>query len=340
MPVGERQEYWIEESIKNESFEDTYTIGKELGSGATSKVYKCVHKGTQQPWAVKIINKKVDRKVVRTEIGILLNIHHDNVIRMKEIYETPTQILLVLELVTGGELFDRIVNRGSYTEKDAAYAVKEMLVAVQYLHNKGVIHRDLKPENLLYESLSSNAKLKIADFGLSKIVDSQVTTNTVCGTPGYCAPEVVKGCNYNQQVDLWSIGVIAYILLCGYEPFYHEDEREMYKKILKGDFMFDSPYWDNITENAKDLIKKLLIINPENRITVDVALNHDWVKGRGASGEHMEDAQSNIKKFNARRKLKALTDIGMVLAGQQMAMHTQQTSTSDVSMQICQDAME
>lgn len=340
MPIkDERQDYWIEESIKNRPFEETYTISKELGCGATSKVFKCIHNGTGQPWAVKIINKKIDRKVVRTEIGILLKIRHENVIRMKEIYETPTQILLVLELVTGGELFERIVNRGHYSEKDASTAVQEMLVAVKYLHESGVIHRDLKPENLLYENLSADAKLKIADFGLSKIIGSEVTTNTVCGTPGYCAPEVIKGKMYNGSVDLWCIGVIAYILLCGYEPFYDEDEKIMYKKILKGDYQFDSPYWDNITENAKDLVRKLLKVNVKERLTVDEALRHPWVRGIAAASEHMEEVQSNIKKFNARRKMKALTDIGLVLGNQFSTAQHSPMSTSDVSMQVPQDAM-
>ncbi|KAH3840272.1 calcium/calmodulin-dependent protein kinase type IV-like isoform X2 [Dreissena polymorpha] len=327
-------EFWITESVKDRAFEDMYTVQKELGSGATSKVFKCTHNGTGQPWAVKIINKKVDRKVVSTEIGILLKIKHENVIRMKEIYETPTQILLVLELVTGGELFERIVNRGHYCERDAALAVKEMLVGVKYLHENGIIHRDLKPENLLYESSAAEAKLKIADFGLSKIIGAQVTTNTVCGTPGYCAPEVVKGRLYSTQVDLWSIGVIAYILLCGYEPFYHDDEQQMYKKIVKGDYEFDSPYWDNITTNAKDLISKLLKVNVKERLTADEALRHPWVRGIAASGEHMDYAQNNIKKFNARRKMKALTDAAVMLGDQFVPM-----TTSNITVQVSEGPM-
>ncbi|XP_060594839.1 calcium/calmodulin-dependent protein kinase type IV-like [Ruditapes philippinarum] len=336
MPKEEVQDYWIHESIKDISFHDLFELGKELGCGATSKVFKCTDRGTGQPYAVKIINKKVDRKVVGTEIGILLTIKHDNVIRMNRIFETPTQILLVLELVTGGELFERITNRGHYSEKDAALAVKEMLIAVQFLHENGIIHRDLKPENLLYENLSPDAKLKIADFGLSKIIGQQLTTNTVCGTPGYCAPEVVKGSQYSSPVDLWSIGVIAYILLCGYEPFYDDNDQHMYKKIIKGDYEFDSPYWDYIGENAKDLIRKLLTVNSKKRLTAEEALKHPWVKGMAASGEHMEKTQNNIKSFNARRKMKALTDITMAL-GNQFMMPQQQTdriSTSDVTMQV------
>lgn len=333
---------WIKESIKDKSFEDTYTISKELGCGATSKVFKCIHNGTGQAWAVKIINKNVEKKVIRTEIGVLLKIQHPNVIRMKDIYETQSQIYIVLELVTGGELFDRVVSRGHYSEKDAAKAVKEMLIAVKYLHDNGVIHRDLKPENLLYENLSPDARLKIADFGLSKIIGPQVTTNTVCGTPGYCAPEVIRGKNYNGSVDLWSIGVIAYILLCGYEPFVDDDEKYMYKKILKADYEFDSPYWDNITQNARDLVSRLLKVDVRERLTVENALMHPWVRGVAASGEHMEEAQTNIKLFNARRKMKALTDIGLVLGQQFMGHHKllpKPTTTSDISLHISQDTL-
>ncbi|XP_052247535.1 peroxisomal carnitine O-octanoyltransferase-like isoform X2 [Dreissena polymorpha] len=297
-------EFRITESVKKRAFEDIYTVQKELGCGATSKVFKCTHNGTGQPWAVKIIKKKVDRKVERTEIGILLKITHENVIRLKEIYETPSQILLVLDLVTGGELFERIVNKGHYCEKDAAFAVKEMLGGVQYLHENGIIHRDLKPENLLYESSAADAKLKIADFGLSKIIEEQVKANTVCCTPGYCAPEVVTGRLYSTQVDLWSIGVIAYILLCGYEPFNHDSEQQMYKKIVKGDYEFNSTYWDKNTINSKDLISRLLKVNDKERLTAEEALRHPWVRGIAASGEHMEGAQINIKKFNAKRKMK------------------------------------
>ncbi|WAR00840.1 KCC4-like protein, partial [Mya arenaria] len=376
-------DFWIAESVKDRSFDDYYELGKELGSGATSKVYKCNAKGSDQAWAVKVINKKVDRKVVKTEVGILLKISHVNVIRMKEIFETPTQILLVLELVTGGELFER----GKYSEKDAALAVREMLEGLEYLHKNDIMHRDLKPENLLYENLSEKAKLKIADFGLSKIIGAQVTTNTVCGTPGYCAPEVVKGKCYDTKVDMWSIGVIAYILLCGYEPFYDDEETIMYKKILKGNYEFDSPWWDNITENAKDFIRKLLIVDVKSRLSAVDALKHPWaLTAIGLMlGEHFGNtstqtlvpmATSDISLEIQRAKavyfwfppvrvdmmpqwrapcsmpvlrlvswliFQALTDITLVLGPHFGVFGDQlqgQISTSDVTMQVSQEAME
>lgn len=282
--------------------------------GATSCVFKCDQKGTDNHWAVKIINKNVDKKVVCSEIGILLRLSSPYVIRLKEVFETPTQIFLVLELVTGGELFDRIVTQGFYTEKDAARAVSDMLHGVQYLHQNGVVHRDLKPENLLYESMTDGCKLKIADFGLSRIIEPEVLMSTVCGTPAYCAPEVLRGQQYTPAVDLWSVGVIAYILLCGYEPFFADDEAKMHKKIIKCEYTFDEQFWEDISENAKDLVCKLLVLDPKKRLTANEALKHPWVRGVATKGEHMETTVHKIKEFNARRKLKCVTDAMLAVA--------------------------
>ncbi|XP_067664629.1 calcium/calmodulin-dependent protein kinase type IV-like [Haliotis asinina] len=314
MPIGKREEFWVNESVKNESFDSFYNVGKELGRGATSFVHKCEHKGTGVPWAAKIIKKQVEKKVVRTEIGILLKLNHPNIIRLKEIYETPREITLVLELVTGGELFDRIVARGFYSEKEAAKAVKDMLTAVAYLHENDVVHRDLKPENMLYENLEPESKLKIADFGLSKIIGQKVTMTTVCGTPGYCAPEVLSGKKYTKAIDMWSIGVITYILLCGYEPFSAETDREMYKRIIKADYKFDSPWWDDVSENAKNLVESMLTLDPKKRVTAADALRHPWVMGKANRINHMESTYDNIKEFNARRKLKTATEAVVAVA--------------------------
>ncbi|KAL8570826.1 hypothetical protein ACOMHN_006975 [Nucella lapillus] len=304
MPAYEKQDYWIKESIRDQAFEDFYAIGKELGRGATSCVFKCAHRGTGMNWAVKIITKNVDKKVVSAEIGILLQMDDPYVIRLKEVFETPTQIFMILELVTGGELFDSIVSRGTYSEQDAAMALKDILSGVEYLHSRSVVHRDLKPENLLYESMTDQSKLKIADFGLSRVIESEVKLSTVCGTPGYCAPEVLLGKEYNEAADLWSVGVIAYILLCGYEPFYSENETEMYRKIIKGDFKFDEEWWSDISENAKNLVRSLLIVEPRKRLTARDALKLDWVQGKATKNDMMDETVEQIKKFNARRKLK------------------------------------
>ncbi|XP_075061793.1 calcium/calmodulin-dependent protein kinase type IV-like [Mixophyes fleayi] len=312
--------YWIEESRRENGLEHFYTLGQQLGRGATSTVFKCEEKGTRKSYAAKIIKKTIDHKIVRTEIGVLLRLSHPNIIKLKDIFETPSDIVLILELVTGGELFDRIVERGYYSERDAACVVQQILEAVAYLHANGVVHRDLKPENLLYADMSPNSLLKIADFGLSKIVDDQVAMKTVCGTPGYCAPEILHGSPYGPEVDLWSVGVITYILLCGFEPFFDaRGDQYMYSRILNCDFEFISPWWDEISLNAKDLIKKLIVLDPKKRLTVSQALQHPWVTGRAAKISHMDRTQKKLQEFNAKRKLKAA--MKAVVASSRLGSH-------------------
>ncbi|XP_048187116.1 calcium/calmodulin-dependent protein kinase type IV [Perognathus longimembris pacificus] len=298
-------DYWIDGSNRD-ARSDFFDVESELGRGATSVVYRCKQKGTQKPYALKVLKKTVDKKIVRTEIGVLLRLSHPNIIKLKEIFETPTEISLVLELVTGGELFDRIVEKGYYSERDAADAVKQILEAVAYLHENGIVHRDLKPENLLYATPAPDAPLKIADFGLSKIVEHQVLMKTVCGTPGYCAPEILRCCAYGPEVDMWSVGIITYILLCGFEPFYDErGDQFMFRRILNCEYYFISPWWDEVSLNAKDLVRKLIVLDPKKRLNTFQALQHPWVTGKAANFVHMDTAQKKLQEFNARRKLKA-----------------------------------
>lgn len=168
----------------------------------------------------------------------------------------------------------------------------------------GIIHRDLKPENLLYETTDEHAVIKISDFGLARFLATNDFAETACGTPGYVAPEIISGKGYGKEVDYWSIGITLYILLCGFPPFYDEDNTALFEQIKSGTFEFPSPYWDDVSDIAKDLISKLLKVDPSERLQGDEILEHPWFQGDGTPDIELTDAQAEIKKFNAKRKLK------------------------------------
>jgi calcium/calmodulin-dependent protein kinase I len=282
-----------------------YDIGEELGRGAFSVVRLAVNKKDGSKWAVKIIDKKSagqDMDRLETEIEILKKVSHPNIICLKDIYDTKTTFYIVTELVTGGELFDKIVEVGNYSEKDAAVLVQKMLSAIGYLHSLGIVHRDLKPENLLLKDGSDISEVKLADFGLSKIVGQKVMMQTACGTPGYVAPEVLQAQGYGPEVDLWSIGVITYILLCGFPPFYHEELPELFEQIMSADFDFPEEYWDSVSGEAKDFIKKLLVVKPAERLSVDAALNHPWIRGQAGSGKIKGTFANKMKEYTTVRR--------------------------------------
>jgi calcium/calmodulin-dependent protein kinase I len=230
-----------------------YDIQKEIGKGAFSVVHLAVNKETKEKCAVKIIDKKEanseqDEKRLRTEVDILKKVKHPNIIALKDLYETPEKLHLVMELVTGGELFDKIVEKGQYTEKEASAIVSKILSAVDYLHENGIAHRDLKPENLLLRS-QNDTDIMISDFGLSKIIGEDKMMATACGTPYYVAPEVLQASGYDKEVDLWSLGVISYLLLCGFPPFYGESLPEVFfEQIMKADYDFPDPYWSEVSQ--------------------------------------------------------------------------------------------
>jgi len=214
----------------------------------------------------------------------------------------------VMELVTGGELFDRIVAKGQYTEKDAAKVMFTLCDALGYLHNKGIVHRDLKPENILLATPDNDAAIKIADFGLARMISQTTMMKTACGTPGYVAPEVLQNKGYDSgAVDVWSTGVILYILLCGFPPFYEEELPALFDQILKGRYDFPSPWWDNISKGAKDLVRAMLTVDPKKRITAENVGKNAWIKDC-LSGDPKYavklDAVSNLKKYQAAKKLK------------------------------------
>jgi len=288
----------------NKQFEEKYDIGDELGRGAFSVVKKCVSKNSGKTYAVKVIEKKnvgQDMARLRTEIEILKRVKHPNIIRLKEIRENEDTLFIVTEIVTGGELFDKIVELGAYTEADAAKLVLKMVSAIDYLHDMNIVHRDLKPENLLLKSTEDVSEIKLADFGLSKIVGQKVMMQTACGTPGYVAPEVLNATGYDKEVDLWSIGVITYILLCGFPPFYNESLPLLFEQIMKADFDYPPDYWDEISDQAKDFIDKLLVVDPQKRMTTKDALAHKWLAG-AAPNKKLSKVGGKMKASNKKRR--------------------------------------
>lgn len=259
---------------------------KEIGHGHYGVVRKCMDRETKVWYAIKSIRKskvgKVD--VLKREIELLKEVDHPHIIRLVEVHEDQKYLHLVTELCTGGELFDRIIAKtqseeGHFAEEDAATLVKHILDAIRYCHEeKGIVHRDLKPENFLFSSPDEDAVIKIIDFGLSRHDDmNRGIMNTKVGTPYYVAPEVLNR-EYTKSCDIWSIGVITYILLCGYPPFYGDTDNQIFECVRTARFDFPSPDWDDISDEAKDFIKHMLKRVPSDRLTADQALNHPWIK--------------------------------------------------------------
>ncbi|KAL7074323.1 hypothetical protein ACQ4LE_006213 [Meloidogyne hapla] len=285
---------------------DRYEFKDLLGTGAFSKVFlaECrFESGTFV--AIKCIDKKAlkgKEDSLENEIRVLKKLRHNNIVQLYDTFDEKHYVYLVMELVTGGELFDRIVAKGSYTERDASNLIRQVLEAVSFMHDNGVVHRDLKPENLLYYNQDDDSKIMISDFGLSKTEESGIMA-TACGTPGYVAPEVLQQKPYGKAVDVWSIGVIAYILLCGYPPFYDENDANLFAQIIKGEYEFDSPYWDEISDSAKDFISHLMCCNPDQRYSCEQALAHPWISGNTARTKDIHGTvATHLKRSLAKRK--------------------------------------
>ncbi|XP_067340585.1 calcium/calmodulin-dependent protein kinase type II subunit beta isoform X3 [Channa argus] len=318
-------------------FTDEYQLYEELGKGAFSVVRRCVKLCTAQEYAAKIINTKKlsarDHQKLEREARICRLLKHPNIVRLHDSISEEGFHYLLFDLVTGGELFEDIVAREYYSEADASHCIHQILDSVSYTHQHDIVHRDLKPENLLLASKCKNAAVKLADFGLAiEVQGDQQAWFGFAGTPGYLSPEVLRKEAYGKPVDIWACGVILYILLVGYPPFWDEDQHKLYQQIKAGAYDFPSPEWDTVTPEAKNLINQMLTINPAKRITAQEALKHPWVCQRStvASMMHRQETVECLKKFNARRKLKGAI-LTTMLVSRNFSVGRQTTAPAAVS---------
>ncbi|XP_013907288.1 PREDICTED: serine/threonine-protein kinase DCLK2 isoform X1 [Thamnophis sirtalis] len=271
---------------------EKYKVGKVIGDGNFAVVKECIERSTRKEFALKIIDKGKccgKEHLIENEVSILRRVKHPNIIMLVEEMDTATELYLVMELVKGGDLFDAITSSTKYTERDGSAMVYNLASALKYLHGLSIVHRDIKPENLLVCEYPDGTKsLKLGDFGLATVVEGPLYT--VCGTPTYVAPEIIAETGYGLKVDIWAAGVITYILLCGFPPFRSENniQEDLFDQILIGKLEFPSPYWDNITDSAKELISLMLQVNVEERYTAAQILNHPWVSDDASQENNMQ----------------------------------------------------
>jgi len=265
-----------------------------------------IDRKTKEKVAVKLVNKSLVEKeeTLANEIDILGSIHHPNVVNMRAIFDTEDILFIVMELMEGGELYEEIVKRKTFTEKDAAEITRQLCEALSYLHDRGIVHRDLKLENLLLKKKNS-LEIKLADFGLSKLYSGQAL-QTACGTPFYVAPDVLLGTGYGPAVDMWSVGVLIYVLLSGRLPFAADSDAELFRLIIAGNLVWKSPQFDTVSAEAKDLIQKLIVVEPDDRWTAKQALEHPWIKKNGTSNTVHTTMMENLRSLSAESKARLM----------------------------------
>eukprot|EP00981_Chlorochromonas_danica_P002116 scaffold424_cov165-Ochromonas_danica.AAC.16 len=294
------------------TLEARFELGKVLGEGGYAVVKKGTSKMDRSPVAVKVVKRasmtESQEQSLKREVEILTALNYPNIVRALDFFEERDYFYVIMELITGGELFDRIVKKVFYAEKDARDLAFTLLKAIKYLHDQNIVHRDLKPENLLLTSDDNDADIKVVDFGFATKTDGDYSLTDHCGTPGYIAPEILRNETYGRPADMWSFGIILYILLGGYPPFYDKNTQVLFRKIMRGNFEFHPAYWAEVSDEAKDLISRLLNVRPADRYTVDQALAHPWFAevNRPVLGKRMlTKGLGELRKFTAKRKLRA-----------------------------------
>jgi len=331
--------------MKERKLGDFYEVGKMLGKGSIGRTLEGVSKVTKKKVAIKALPRshpEFEYKTLMTEIEIMRRVDHPHCIKLHDVFEDDKLVYLVQDLATGGELFDRVVGVGSFTERDACFMIKQVIEACAYLHSIGICHRDLKPENVLMLSDDANSPdyniVKIADFGLSSLsaVEYQATMETACGTPEYLAPELVSMVanedeqeqTYSSKVDIWAIGVILYVMISGFHPFYTGNQAQLYDAIMKGQYSFPNPAFAKVSRETKDFISWVLVVNPAKRPSAEELLKHPWVqKGENSLKEEALGTSTTLGEYNTKRQSrKSLKKVSM-------------GARAAVRMQIAQKAM-
>mmetsp|Transcript_27361 Transcript_27361/g.52092 ORF Transcript_27361/g.52092 Transcript_27361/m.52092 type:complete len:502 (-) Transcript_27361:81-1586(-) len=319
--------------MKQRLLKDHFTLDKELGSGGFSTVRLGIKKSNGVQVAVKTLEKSSrgcsgDFALIRSEITIMAYLlehakETQHVIRMLDVFDEPQAVHLVLEVCKGGELFDRIIDKGYYSEQDAAKCIKQIATGLRDLHKLGILHRDLKPENILFMSKAEDADLKIMDFGLAHLKGTEDAMVGLFGSLDYIAPEALTKREYCAQTDTWAVGVILYILLCGYPPFFAEDTKEKQMLIVQGKYDFDEPIWKNVSEGAKDLIQGLMVVDPANRMSAAQILDHPWVKNldQDSTAPLPGSVRDGISSMSGKRKFRVAAYAAVCMARQMRKLH-------------------
>ncbi|TDH13908.1 hypothetical protein EPR50_G00038310 [Perca flavescens] len=307
LTLGEKKDYSNPSEVA-----DKYDLGQIVKLEEFCEIFRAKDRNTLKMYTCKKFHKKDGRKVrkaAKNEIMILKMIKHHNILQLVDTFETKKEYFLFLELATGREVFDWILDQGYYSERDTSNVMRQVLEAVAYLHSLKIVHRNIKLENLVYFNRLKHSKIVISDFQLAKLENGLI--KDPCGTPEYLAPEVVGRQRYGRPVDCWAIGVTMYILLSGNPPFYddadEDDDRDknLFLKILSGDYEFDSPYWDDISDSAKHLVASLMEVDQDQRLTAQEAIAHEWISGNAASDKNIKDGVcAQIEKNFAKAKWK------------------------------------
>ncbi|XP_016044407.2 death-associated protein kinase 3 [Erinaceus europaeus] len=300
-------------TFRQDDVETHYEMGEELGSGQFAIVRKCRQQGSGREFAAKFIKKRrlsssrrgVSRQEIEREVDILRELRHPNIITLHDVFENKTDVVLILELVSGGELFDFLAEKESLTEDEATQFLKQILDGVHYLHSKRIAHFDLKPENImLLDKDVPNPRIKLIDFGIAHKIEAGNEFKNIFGTPEFVAPEIVNYEPLGLEADMWSIGVITYILLSGASPFLGETKQETLTNISAVNYDFDDEYFSSTSELAKDFIRRLLVKDPKKRMTITQSLEHSWIKAIRRRTVRREESGRRPERERERRRLK------------------------------------